>query len=84
MTAAEYEAALHRAFVECHADCVIITSRREQFQIEAVNYGIGQGWLTGEWDERDEQSTVFICRLTDTGHEHFKLPTKTEVTETHT
>lgn len=67
----EYEAALRRAFVEHHADYIVISSRREQFQIESANYGIGQGWLTGRLDERDEQSTAWICRLTDEGRKHF-------------
>jgi hypothetical protein len=51
----------------------VITSRREQFQIASANYGIDQGWLHGEWDARDEQSTAFICRLTDAGRKHFGL-----------
>jgi uncharacterized protein YbdZ (MbtH family) len=71
LTPDEYEAALRRAFVEHHADFVVITSRREQFQIEATNYGIDQGWFTGEMDTRDEQSSAWVCRLTDKGREHF-------------
>jgi hypothetical protein len=70
---AEPEAALRRAFVDHHADYIVITSRRQQFQIESANYGIGQGWLKGEWDERDEQSAAWICRLTDQGRKHFGL-----------
>jgi hypothetical protein len=70
---ADYEAALRHAFVDRRAVCIAITSRRQQFQIEAANYGIEQGWLSGELDERDEQSTVWIGRLTEKGREHFGL-----------
>lgn len=70
---AEYEAALKRAFVDRRADYIVITSRREQFQAESANYGIDQGWLSGEWDDRDEQSTAFVCRLTPEGRKHFGL-----------
>ena len=69
----EYEASLRRAFVERRADFIVITSRRERFQIEAANYGVDQGWLKGEMDTRDEQSSVWVCRLTDKGREHFGL-----------
>jgi hypothetical protein len=69
----EYEGALRRAFVEKRADYIVLTSRRERFQAEAMNYGINQGWLKGEWDERDEQSTAFVCRLTFAGRMHFGL-----------
>ena len=69
----EYEASLRRAFVDHRAAYVIITSRREQFQIKAVNYGIDQGWLEGKMDERDEQSTAYVARLTPKGRKHFGL-----------
>lgn len=69
----EYESALRRAFVDKRADYIVITSRRERFQIEAVNFGIEQGWLKGEWDESDEQSSAFVCRLTDSGKQHFGI-----------
>jgi hypothetical protein len=72
----EYESALRRSFVEKRASCVVITSRRQQFQIEAVNYGIDQGWLEGEWDRSDEQSTAFVARLTEAGKRHFGLEGK--------
>jgi hypothetical protein len=70
---AEYEAALRRAFVEKRAACVVISSRRQQFQIRCTNYGIEQGWLKGRWDDSDEQSTAFVARLTDEGRTHFGL-----------
>lgn len=69
----EYENALRKAFVDRHADFIVLTSRRQQFQIASANYGVDQGWIKGEWDERDEQSTVWIGRLTDKGREHFGL-----------
>ena len=69
----EYEQALRRAFVDHHADYILITSRRERFQIEAADYGVDQGWLKGEMDTRDEQSSAWVCRLTDKGREHFGL-----------
>ena len=68
---AECEAALRRAFVDRRADFIVITSRRERFQIESANYGIDQGWLRGDWDERDEQSVAWVLRLTDAGRKHF-------------
>lgn len=40
-----------------------------------MNYGIEQGWLKGKWDERDEQSTAFVCRLTPKGRKHLGLET---------
>jgi uncharacterized protein YbdZ (MbtH family) len=69
----DLEAALRRAFVDHSADYIIITNRREQFQIESANYGIDQGWLNSEWVERDEQSAAFVCRLTAEGKKHFGL-----------
>jgi hypothetical protein len=69
----EYEAALRRAFVDGRADYIIITSRREQFQIEAANFGVYKGWLRGEWETWDEQSTAWVCRLTLEGRKHFGL-----------
>lgn len=69
--APEYESALRRAFFDRRADSIVITSRRERFQMESANYGIEQGWLTGELDESDEQSAAFVCRLTDAGRKHF-------------
>ena len=53
----EYESALRRAFVEHRADFVVITNRREQFQIEATNYGVDQGWLHGEMSMVDKELT---------------------------
>jgi hypothetical protein len=67
----EYKSALRRAFVERRADYIVITSRREQFKAAAVSYGIDQGWLEGEWDRSDEQSTAFVARLTEAGRKHF-------------
>lgn len=72
----EWEAALRRAFVEHRADYIVITSRREQFQIESANYGIEQGWLRGQMDEHDPQSSAFVCRLTEAGRTHFGLDAK--------
>lgn len=69
----ELESALRRAFVDKHANYIVITSRRERFQIAAANHGMDQGWLSGHWDDSDEQSTAFICWLTDKGREHFGL-----------
>ena len=69
----EYEQSLRRAFVDRRADYIVITSRRERFQIEAANYGIEQGWLSGELDDRDVQSTAWVLRLTQQGREHFGL-----------
>lgn len=68
-----YESALRRAFVDKKYDKIIITSRREMYQIKAASYGIAQGWLEGEFDNRDEQSSAWILRLTDEGKEHFHL-----------
>lgn len=76
MKKSKCEAMLRRAFVDHRADYVVISSRRQQAQIESVNYGIERGWLTGEWDESDEQSTAFICRLTTAGRKHFGLKAK--------
>ena len=69
----EYEASLRCAFVDRHADFIVIDSRRQQFQIESANYGVDQGWIKGTWDDRDEQSTVWIGRLTKKGRKHFRL-----------
>ena len=69
----DYIAALRRAFVERRADYVALTSRREQFQAEAMNFGMDRGWLRGQWDTRDPQSTAFICRLTEEGKRYFNL-----------
>jgi hypothetical protein len=69
----KYEASLRRAFVDHYADYIVITSRRERFQIESASYGIEQGWLSGYMDERDEQSSAWILRLTEKGKEHFGL-----------
>ena len=69
----EYEDALRRAFVERRADYIVITSRRQQFQIASSGYGIEQGWLQGYWDTRDEQASAWVCRLTAKGREHFGL-----------
>ena len=67
----EFEDSLRRAFVERRADFIVITSRRERFQIGAANYGVDQGWLVGRMDTRDEQSSAWVCRLTDKGREYF-------------
>jgi hypothetical protein len=72
-TVAELEAALRRAFVDRRADYIVLTSRYQRFQIASANHGIDQGWLRGAWDDSDEQSTAFICRLTDAGRKHFGL-----------
>ena len=74
MTAAEQEAMLYRAFVERRARYVVISSRREIAQIEAVNYGISHGWLESTWHDADEQSTYLTFRLTDKGSRHFGVP----------
>lgn len=69
----ELEDVLKRAFVDNRADYIVISSRRQRFQIESANYGIDKGWLKGEWDDSDEQSTLLICRLTKSGRKHFGL-----------
>lgn len=68
----EKESMLRRAFVEKRADYVVISSRREQRQIESVNYGVDRGWLNSE-DHDDGQSTCVTFRLTAQGREHFGL-----------
>jgi len=69
----EYEDALRRAFVYHRADYIVISSRREKFQIESATYGIDKGWLRGEWKDSDEQATAWVCRLTDEGKKHFGI-----------
>ena len=71
MTPTEMEAMIRKAFVDGKADCIVITSRREQTQILTVNYGITQGWLDAEWDTSDEQSTAYVARLTPLGRKYF-------------
>ena len=46
-------------------------SLRRAFELEAANYGVDQGWLVGRMDTRDEQSSAWVCRLTDKGREYF-------------
>jgi hypothetical protein len=73
----EMEAALRRAFVDHRADYIyVVTSRRERFRLESVNYGMSQGWVSGDMDTRDDQATALICRLTDAGRAHFGLAQK--------
>jgi len=69
----DLEAALRRAFIDKHAKCIVITSLHERFQIESAKYGVDRGWLRGEMDTSDEQSSVWICRLTEEGRRHFGL-----------
>lgn len=69
----ELEAALYRAFVTGKANYIVITSRRQQFQIESASYGVDKGWLKQTIDNRDEQSTAWIYRLTKAGEKHFGL-----------
>lgn len=69
----ELEAALRRAFVDRRWTTVVITSRREQFQIKSVNYGIDKGWLEGEMNEADEQSSFYEAWLTPEGRKHFGI-----------
>lgn len=71
----EFEASLCHAFApdECGrvADYLAVYSRRQRFQWECAEYGVKQGWLTGEFVELDEQSSEIRYRLTDTGKAHF-------------
>lgn len=69
----QYEDALRRAFVDHHADYIVVTSRRERFQLEAASYGEDKGWLSFHSDGRDEQSTAYIYRLTQFGRRYFGL-----------
>ena len=69
---------LRRAFVDRRADYIVVTSRREQAQLEAVWYGEQRGWLDCEADAADEQCTAVVCRLTTAGREHFGLPVERE------
>lgn len=69
----EYEAALRRAFVDRRCDFIMIDSRRQEFQIKSANYGIEQGWIVGEWNDLDDQSTYWTGRLTEAGKKHFGL-----------
>ncbi len=69
----EYEDMLRHGFVEMRADRFCISSRRQDRAIAAANYGIDQGWLTGDLDTTDVQSSVWTLRLTDKGREHFGL-----------
>jgi hypothetical protein len=74
---AELEAALLLAFVEHHADYIVIVSRFNQFLHEGAAYGQEQGWLGDvEVVELDEQSTEWRLRLTEKGREHFGLAKK--------
>jgi hypothetical protein len=70
----EFEASLRRAFVDGHTDFIILESRRERFRMECAAYGQKQGWLT-DYEEvgPDEQSLVWILRLTEVGKKHFGL-----------
>jgi hypothetical protein len=72
-TETELEAALRRAFVDKRAGCIVIDSRRQAFQIASATLGIDRGWLKGEWYDKDEQSTAYVCRLTAAGRKHFGL-----------
>ena len=74
----ELEDALRRAFVRDKADYICITSRRQEFQIKSFAYGVEQGWLKTEVDDSDEQSTVWIGRLTPKGKLHFGLLTEVD------
>jgi len=67
------EEILKIAFVDKKADYIVITSRRQQIQIEAASYGVEKGWLRQEVVEPDEQSTAWLFYLTDLGREHFGL-----------
>lgn len=72
----DYEDSLRKAFVDHRADYIVITSRREQYQIQAANYGLDQGWLYSQMDSTDEQSSAWVLRLTDKGKEYFGIPKK--------
>jgi hypothetical protein len=69
----EFEASLRRAFVEHHADFIMIDSRRHVFLIESAAYGVERGWLTEKFIELDEQSSQLRYRLTAAGKRHFGL-----------
>jgi len=69
----EFEERTAKAFHQ-GADYVIIRSRHQQFQAEAVDYCISKGWLTcGELIQLDEQSSEIRCRLTSKGKEHWGI-----------
>lgn len=69
----QYEDALRRAFVDRRADYIVVTSRRERFQLSAASYGEDKGWLSCHVDDRDEQSTSYVYRLTPSGRRYFGL-----------
>ena len=73
ISAPELESALYKAFVDHRADSILITSRRQAFQIESAAYGVEKGWLHQTIDDSDEQSTAWIFRLTEAGKQHFGL-----------
>lgn len=65
-----YLVSLVRAFRDGKADFILIDSRRQQFQIEAAEYGLAEGLLSFEEKGSDiEQYTAYIYRLTTYGKE---------------
>ena len=73
----ELEAMLRRVFVDQHADCIVVSIRCQQRQIQSVGYGVAQGWLRMTVDNSDEQSTACVYRLTSKGRKHF-FPKETQ------
>lgn len=71
----EFEASLRRAFVDGHADYIVLYDRRERFLWESVWYAQEQGWLNDGklLSDADEQSSEARFRLTAKGREHFGL-----------
>ena len=72
-TYAELEDSLRCAFVDRHADYIVIDSRRQEFLISSANYGVSREWLKGQIVEHDRQSSSWMLTLTDKGKEHFGL-----------
>lgn len=77
----DLEASLKRAFADRRADFIIMDGQtmRNQFLVDSVNYGIGQGWLKpGEDIDEDKalgqglgQYFAYTYRLTEKGAKHF-------------
>ena len=70
MMNAQCEAKLREAFADGECNYIYIDSRRQDRGAQTINYGIGRGWLKGEWQEGD-QYTRFVARLTPEGRKYF-------------
>lgn len=76
MSDAEKEAMLRRAFVDGRADFITVPyNKRYRAQLETAAYGEDQGWLKGEFNADDVQSTRITYRLTEKGREYFGITT---------